>query len=156
MKIFFRLRSLGNSYFFIIVINIIYYRKFMLSLYISHKCFMYSTIYNFSYKRNLKVHGTEEVISSLETLILLLTFTEQKYPYQLKLALKCAVRLCEVKMEYCETFVELLGSRFGNIDGKCFVKVKVRYSGVPIKILHCQRFLKCNHALCHFILYLFF
>lgn len=75
---------------------------------------------SFSCKKNLEVQGTDEVISSLETLILLLTFSSEKYSYQLKLALKCAVQLCEVKREYCETFVDLLGSRFGNVDGKYF------------------------------------
>lgn len=66
----------------------------------------------------MEVQQTEEVISSLETLILLLTFSDDKYPRQLKIALKCAVRLCEVKMEHCERFVELLGARLGSLDGK--------------------------------------
>lgn len=64
------------------------------------------------------MEGTDEVISSLETLILLMTFSHEKYPHQLKLALKCAVQLCEVRKQYCETFVDLLGSRFGSVDGK--------------------------------------
>lgn len=68
---------------------------------------------------------TEEVICSLETLILLLTFSEDKYPYQLKIALKCAVRLCEVKTEHCERFVELLGARLGSLDGILLIFIYV-------------------------------
>lgn len=64
------------------------------------------------------MEGTDAVISSLETFILLLTFSNEKYPYQLKLALKCAVQLCEVRKEYCETFVELLGSSLDKVDGR--------------------------------------
>lgn len=83
--------------------------------------FTYSHIFVFhcffSYKKRLEVQGTDAVISSLETFILLLTFSNEKYPYQLKLALKCAVQLCEVRREYCETFVELLGSSLGKVDG---------------------------------------
>lgn len=66
---------------------------------------------------NLQPDGTDDVISSLETLILLLTCSEQKQPKHLKVALKCAVRLCEAKQEYCETFVDLLGARLDNVDG---------------------------------------
>lgn len=66
------------------------------------------------------MHGMEDVISSLETLVLLLTFSDDKYPHQLKVALKCAVRLCQAKKEHCERFVELLGSRFGSVNGKFF------------------------------------
>ncbi|KAJ3665781.1 hypothetical protein Zmor_001256 [Zophobas morio] len=69
----------------------------------------------YCYKEKLDTEGAEEVISSLETLILLLTFSNEKQPEQLKLALKCAVRLCEAKKEHCETFVELLGTRLDNI-----------------------------------------
>lgn len=64
------------------------------------------------------MHNTEEVISSLETLILLLTFSDEKYPKQLRIALKCAVKLCDAKREHCDRFVELLGSRLSSVDGK--------------------------------------
>lgn len=70
------------------------------------------------------MEGTDAVISSLETFILLLTFSNEKYPHQLKLALKCAVQLCEVRKEYCETFVELLASSLGKVDGKIFKKLR--------------------------------
>lgn len=63
------------------------------------------------------VNGSEEMIASLETLILLLTFSKKKYPHQLKSALKCAVNLCEAKREHCEIFVELLGSRLKSVEG---------------------------------------
>lgn len=66
----------------------------------------------------METDGTNEVIAALETLILLLTFTDEKQPRYLKIALKCAVRLCEVKHEYCEIFVELLGTRLDNIESK--------------------------------------
>lgn len=72
----------------------------------------------FSYREKLDTEGGNEVIASLKTLMLLLDFSKNKYPKQLKLALKCAVRLCEVKKEYCDTFVELLGTRLDNIHGK--------------------------------------
>ncbi|KAK4882914.1 hypothetical protein RN001_006233 [Aquatica leii] len=72
----------------------------------------------YCYKENLEAHGAQDVISSLETLILLLIFSEEKYTYQLKIALKCAVQLCEAKHEHCVTFVELLGSNLKNLDGK--------------------------------------
>lgn len=75
----------------------------------------------------MEVQGTEEVISSLETFILLLTFSNEKYPYQLKLALKCTVELCEVRREYCETFVELLGSSLGKVDGTRYNKHKIEH-----------------------------
>lgn len=72
----------------------------------------------FSYTENLDTTDGDELISALETLILLLTFSNEKCTKQLKLALKCAVRLCEVKQEFCDTFVELLGTRLDNINSK--------------------------------------
>lgn len=66
----------------------------------------------------METDGTSEVIAALETLTLLLTFTDEKHPRYLKIALKCAVRLCEVKHEYCDVFVELLGTRLDNIESK--------------------------------------
>lgn len=71
-----------------------------------------------SYKENLETDGTSEVIGALETLILLLTFADEKNPRYLKIALKCAVRLCEVKNDYCTVFVELLGTRLDNTESK--------------------------------------
>ncbi|XP_045470369.1 integrator complex subunit 7 [Harmonia axyridis] len=70
----------------------------------------------YCYKEGIDVVGAGQVISALETLILLLTFSNEKKPTELKIALKCAVRLCESKQEYCETFVELLGTRLDNIN----------------------------------------
>ncbi|XP_017781296.1 PREDICTED: integrator complex subunit 7 [Nicrophorus vespilloides] len=75
----------------------------------------------YCYKENIEVGGTEEIICSLETLILLLTYSEEKYPYQLKLALKCAVKLAEHKRDNCERFIKLLGSRLGFVDGDCTI-----------------------------------
>ncbi|KAF5295112.1 hypothetical protein FQA39_LY13263 [Lamprigera yunnana] len=72
----------------------------------------------YCYKENLEAHGAQNVISSLETLILLLIFSEEKFTYQLKVALKCAVQLCEAKQEHCITFVELLGSNLKNLNGE--------------------------------------
>ncbi|KAI4458261.1 c1orf73 protein [Holotrichia oblita] len=70
----------------------------------------------YCYSENLEVVGADTVIASLEGLILLLTVNDEKDCLQLRLALKCAVRLCDSKREYCEKFVDLLGSRFGSID----------------------------------------
>lgn len=84
-----------------------------------------SIILHFSFEESLQPEGADEVIASLETLILLLTYSEQKQPKHLKLALKCAVRLCEVKSDFCDIFVDLLGSRLDNVDGKIF---KFRFS----------------------------
>lgn len=66
----------------------------------------------------METDGEDEVIAALETLILLLTFIKEKHSTQLKTVLKCAVRLCEAKHQYCEVFVELLGTRLDNIDSK--------------------------------------
>ncbi|CAH2002514.1 unnamed protein product [Acanthoscelides obtectus] len=71
----------------------------------------------YCFKENLEADGANEVITALETLILLLTYTDEKNTSQLKTALKCAVRLCEARQEYCKTFVELLGTQLHNIDG---------------------------------------
>lgn len=62
--------------------------------------------------------GADAIIISLEGLILLLTNNDEKDCPQLKLALKCAVQLCDSKRDYCEKFVELLGSRFGSVNSK--------------------------------------
>lgn len=70
----------------------------------------------YCYKENIKRVGTDEVISSLETIILLLTISDEKHPYQLKVVLRCAVRLAEIDKLYCERFVELLESRLGSVD----------------------------------------
>ncbi|KAK9871145.1 hypothetical protein WA026_011427 [Henosepilachna vigintioctopunctata] len=70
----------------------------------------------YCYKENIEVERADEVVSALETLILLLTFSDEKRPKELKFALKCAVRLCESKLEYCDTFVELLGTRLDNVN----------------------------------------
>ncbi|XP_018575936.1 integrator complex subunit 7 [Anoplophora glabripennis] len=72
----------------------------------------------YCYQENLETDGADDVIAALETLILLLTFSNERHPLQLKIALKCAVRLCEAKQEYCEVFVELLGTRLDNIDSE--------------------------------------
>ncbi|CAH1119366.1 unnamed protein product [Phaedon cochleariae] len=70
----------------------------------------------YCYKENLDTDGMDEVVAALETLILLLTFIEKKHHTQLEIVLKCAIRLCEARQQYCETFVELLGTRLDNID----------------------------------------
>ncbi|XP_044259605.1 integrator complex subunit 7 [Tribolium madens] len=77
----------------------------------------------YCYKEKLETDRADEVVSSLETLILLLTFSNDKHPRQLKLALKCAVRLCEAKKDYCEIFVELLGTRLDNIHNDCTIVI---------------------------------
>lgn len=80
--------------------------------------FLTNQKYYFSYNEKLETENADEVISSLETLILLLTFSNNTDPQQLKLALKCAVRFCEAKIEYCETFVELLGTRLDSLESE--------------------------------------
>lgn len=70
-----------------------------------------------SYGENLEPENAEEVINSLEALILILTCSEKKYPKHLRIALKCAVRLCEAKPDYCETFIDLLGMKLTHDDG---------------------------------------
>lgn len=77
----------------------------------------------YGYNHKLNVEGEEDVISSLETLILILTLTDNKTTYQLKLSLKCCVRLSEAKTEHCDRFVELLGSRLGSVDGASTVAI---------------------------------
>ncbi|XP_050514546.1 integrator complex subunit 7 isoform X1 [Diabrotica virgifera virgifera] len=75
-----------------------------------------SQIFCYCYKENIETDGEQEVIAALETLILLLTFIKEQHSTQLKTVLKCAVRLCEAKHQYCEVFVELLGTRLDNIE----------------------------------------
>ncbi|XP_074033531.1 integrator complex subunit 7 [Leptinotarsa decemlineata] len=77
----------------------------------------------YCYKENLETDGVDEVIAALETLVLMLTFISDKHPTQLKLVLKCAVRLCEARQQYCEVFVELLGTRLDNIDSDYTITV---------------------------------
>ncbi|KAK5650389.1 hypothetical protein RI129_001418 [Pyrocoelia pectoralis] len=77
----------------------------------------------YCYKENLEVHGAQEVINSLETLILLLIFSDGGHPYHLKVALKCAVQLCEAKHEHCITFVDLLGSNLKSLNEESTVAV---------------------------------
>lgn len=69
----------------------------------------------YCYRENLDVNKDEEVVSALENLILLLTFGCEKRSYELKIALKCVVQLCEAKSDYCGSFVELLGTTLKNI-----------------------------------------
>lgn len=92
------------------------------TLLLVNNCKLFTTpilnLSTFSYQENLETDGADDVIAALETLILLLTFSNEKHPLQLKIALKCAVRLCKAKQEYCEVFVELLGTRLDNIDSR--------------------------------------
>lgn len=67
----------------------------------------------------MEAHGTEQVILSLETLFFSLTFSDENLPGQLKVALKCAVTLCDAKREHCERFVDFLESRLTRVDGNC-------------------------------------
>ncbi|KAB0802821.1 hypothetical protein PPYR_05007 [Photinus pyralis] len=77
----------------------------------------------YCYTEGLEVHGAQEVINSLETLILLLIFSDGRSLYHLKVALKCAVQLCEAKHEHCMTFVELLGSNLKSLNEESTVAV---------------------------------
>ncbi|CAG9772925.1 unnamed protein product [Ceutorhynchus assimilis] len=74
------------------------------------------------FEENLQPEGSDDVIASLEALICLLT-SEQNKPKHLKIALKCAVRLCEAKPDYCANFVELLGSRLDDVDGESAIVI---------------------------------
>lgn len=85
-----------------------------------------------SYSENLEVVGADAVIASLEGLILLLTVNDEKDCLQLRLALKCAVKLCDSKREYCEKFVDLLGSRFGSIDSKQSLQSIMHFTIIPL------------------------
>ncbi|XP_057654555.1 integrator complex subunit 7 [Diorhabda carinulata] len=76
-----------------------------------------SHILCYCYKENIPTEGEEEITAALETLILLLTFMKTKHSVHLKTVLKCAVQLCEAKDQFCEIFVELLGTRLDNVDG---------------------------------------
>nr|XP_023026136.1 integrator complex subunit 7 [Leptinotarsa decemlineata] len=93
----------------------------------------------YCYKENLETDGVDEVIAALETLVLLLTFISDKHPTQLKLVLKCAVRLCEARQQYCEVFVELLGTRLDNIDRGLFFDLSrafdtIKHEYLPTKL----------------------
>ncbi|XP_022912913.1 integrator complex subunit 7 [Onthophagus taurus] len=77
----------------------------------------------YGFVENSQVSGTNDVIQALESLILLLTQSEDKNQLELKLTLKCAVRLCEYKLDYCEKFLQLLGSRLGSVDSSFSITI---------------------------------
>lgn len=66
----------------------------------------------------MNIEGVGDIISSMESLILLLNSSGQSNLKELKMVLKCAVRLCDVRREHCEKFVELLGSQLVSIEGE--------------------------------------
>ncbi|XP_060527172.1 integrator complex subunit 7 isoform X1 [Cylas formicarius] len=68
------------------------------------------------FDERLDVDDAEDVIVAIETLILVLTFGDRGCSKDLKAALKCAVRLCKAEPHYCQTFVELLGSRLTDVN----------------------------------------
>ena len=66
-----------------------------------------------SYEEGLPVHGIQDVVSCLESLIMLLAL-DDKYLYQLKLCLQSTVKLCQVQRSHCSIFVDAIGSTLIN------------------------------------------
>ncbi|XP_050311568.1 integrator complex subunit 7 [Anthonomus grandis grandis] len=74
--------------------------------------------------KNLQPEGSEKILTSVQMLILLLTRAEEEKEIKyLKTALKCAVRLCQVKPDYCQRFVDLLGWVISNLEGEFIIVI---------------------------------
>ncbi|XP_001602468.2 integrator complex subunit 7 [Nasonia vitripennis] len=71
----------------------------------------------YCYEEGLPVYCIQDVVSCLESLIMLLTL-DDKYIYQLKVCLQLAVKLCQVQRGHCNIFVDAIGSTLINTSAK--------------------------------------
>ncbi|KAJ8678827.1 hypothetical protein QAD02_014614 [Eretmocerus hayati] len=67
----------------------------------------------YCYEEGLPVNGIDDVVSCLESLVMLLAL-EDKYLYQLKVCLQLSVKLCHVQRSHCSMFVDAIGSTLMN------------------------------------------
>ena len=68
-----------------------------------------------SYEENLPVCNIQDLVSCLESLIMLLTL-DDKYLYQLKVCLQMTVKLCQVQRSHCPIFVDAISSSLVNTN----------------------------------------
>lgn len=66
-----------------------------------------------SYEEGLPVYGIKDVISCLESLIVLLAL-DDKHLRQLKVCLRSTVKLCQSHSSHCTVFVDAIGSTLIN------------------------------------------
>ncbi|XP_014471531.1 PREDICTED: integrator complex subunit 7 [Dinoponera quadriceps] len=71
----------------------------------------------YCYEEGLPVHGIQDVISCLESLIVLLALDE-KHLHQLKACLRSTVKLCQSHLEHCSVFVDAIGSTLINASSE--------------------------------------
>ncbi|XP_066599830.1 integrator complex subunit 7 [Prorops nasuta] len=69
----------------------------------------------YCYEENLPVYNTQDVISCLESLIMLLAL-DDKYINQFKVCLRSTVKLCESQPSHCNVFVDAIGSTLINAN----------------------------------------
>ncbi|XP_050480045.1 integrator complex subunit 7 isoform X3 [Bombus vancouverensis nearcticus] len=67
----------------------------------------------YCYEENLPAYGIQDVVSCLESLIVLLAL-DDKYLYQLKVCLRSTVKLCQAQPSHCAIFVDAIGSTLFN------------------------------------------
>ncbi|XP_058793913.1 integrator complex subunit 7 [Phymastichus coffea] len=69
----------------------------------------------YCYEEGLTVYGVQDVVSCLESLIMLLAL-EDKYLYQLKVCLQLTVKLSQAQRSHCSDFVDAIGSSLMNTN----------------------------------------
>lgn len=72
-------------------------------------------IYIYSYEEGLPAYGIQDVVSCLESLIVLLAL-DDKYLRQLKVCLRSTVKLCRAQPSHCSVFVDAIGSTLFNTN----------------------------------------
>lgn len=75
-------------------------------------CLKYSFL-NYSYEEGLPAYGIQDVVSCLESLIVLLAL-DDKYLCQLRVCLRSTVKLCKAQPSHCSVFVDAIGSTLFN------------------------------------------
>lgn len=70
-----------------------------------------------SYEEGLPAYGIQDVISCLESLIVLLAL-DDKHLYQLKACLRSTVKLCQSQPSHCAMFVDAIGSTLINASAE--------------------------------------
>ncbi|KAF3428119.1 hypothetical protein E2986_06240 [Frieseomelitta varia] len=67
----------------------------------------------YCYEENLPAYGIQDVVSCLESLIVVLAL-DDKYLHQLKVCLRSTVKLCRAQPSHCPIFVDAIGSTLFN------------------------------------------
>jgi len=70
-----------------------------------------------SYEESLPAYGIQDVISCLESLIVLLAL-DDKHLYQLRACLRSTVKLCQSQPSHCAMFVDAIGSTLINTNAE--------------------------------------